>query len=93
MRQVQSTCIGCETKQDLGYQYHPMPFMETQIQRIDFAESEEQHEEDEPWQNRTQRQEEFVSQRTDKHRQPKSVGIKQPFDIYKFNFQLLTFYF
>ena len=68
MRQVQSTCIGSETKQDLGYQYHPMPFMETQIQRIDFAESEEKHEENQPRQKRSQWQKELVSQRTDKHR-------------------------
>ena len=58
-----------------------MPTMETQVQRVHFAESEEKHEEDEPRQNGAERHQPLVEYGADDHREPEGVTIKQAFDI------------
>ena len=56
-----------------------MPFMQAQILRIDFAESKEKHEEDEPRQDGFQGQKPPVAEGTYQHREPEGIGIKGRF--------------
>ena len=65
-----------------------MPFMETQVERIHFAESEEKHKENEPREYWCEWQEEFITQCTDKHREPKGVGVKEFFQIHNSQFTI-----
>ena len=73
--------IGSEREKHLRSQYHPMPFMQAQIERVDLAERKEQHKEDPPGQGRLEGQKELVADCTDQHREPQSIRIKQTFDI------------
>ena len=54
-----------------------MPTMEAQVQRVHFAESEKEHEEDEPWQNGAERHQPLVEYSADDHREPEGIGIKK----------------
>ena len=54
-----------------------MPTMEAQVQRVHFTESEEEHEEDEPRQNGTERHKPLVAQGADDHREPQRVTIEK----------------
>lgn len=40
--------VGGEGEEELRRQDDPMPFMQTQVERIDLAERKEEHKEDQP---------------------------------------------
>ena len=54
-----------------------MPFMQTQVERVDLTERKEEHKEDQPRQQRSERRKEIVPEPTDQHRYPKGIRIKQ----------------
>ena len=83
--------ICCETKEKLGKKDESMPFMEAQVERIHFAESEEKHKENEPREYWSERQEEFITQCTDEHREPEGVGVKEFFQIHNSQFTIYNF--
>ncbi len=74
---------GIRTKGEnqLCDEQHPMPFVQTEIERIDLAEGKKEHEENPPRKGGLEGQEELVTEGTDEHREPEGVGIKQAFDI------------
>ena len=73
--------IRSEAEGDLCGQYDPVPAMQAQVKGVHFAESEEEHKKDEPREDGTQRQEPFIAEGTDEHREPEGVGIKEFFEI------------
>ena len=54
-----------------------MPFMQPQIQGIDLAEREKEHEKNEPRQRRSQRKKISIPHRSDEHREPKGGRIEE----------------
>ena len=84
MCEFEGEYVGCEAERQLCNEDDPMPFMKAEIQRVDLSESEEQHEEDKPRENGSQRKEVFVTKSTDEHREPESVAVKKLFQ-YKEN--------
>ena len=81
MREIHHSGIRSETQKQLRGENSPMPFMQTEIQRIDFAEREEEHKENQPRERRSKRQEEFIAESTDEHGNPEGVGIKPFFHL------------
>ena len=59
----------------------PMPAVQTEVERIDLAEREKEHKEDQPRECGFEGQKEPVTNDADEHRKPEGVGIKQTFDI------------
>ena len=70
---------GIRTKgeKQLCDQYHPMPFMETEVEGVDLTEGKKEHEEYPPRKGGLQRQKKLVTEGTDEHREPEGVGIKE----------------
>ena len=77
MGQTEHSGIRSETEDELRKEHRPMPFMETEVQRIHFAERKKEHKEDQPRQGGCQRQEQFIAKCSDEHREPEGVGIKE----------------
>ena len=77
--EIECAEIGDKTEGHLRSQDDPMPTMEAQVQRVHFAESEEEHEEDEPRQNGAEGNQPFVAHGADEHRKPEGVTIEDRF--------------
>jgi len=79
--QTHQQIITTDGKGQLDGKHNPVPFMQSQVQRIDLAEGEKQHKEDEPREYGTQGQKPFVADGTDEHREPKGIGIEYFFQL------------
>ena len=89
---VIDTGVGSQTEGDLGKEDNEMPFVQSQIQRVDLAESKEEHSEDQPRKCRFQREKTAIPECSDEHAEPKGVTIKKFFDIYHFVIYHLVIY-
>ena len=67
---VINTGVGSQTEGDLGKEDNEMPFVQSQIQRVDLAESKEEHSEDQPRKCRFQRKKIPIAECSDEHGQP-----------------------
>ena len=84
MRQRHGAEIDSQRHENLDKQHHSMPFMQTQVHRIHLAESEEEHEENQPGQDRFERNEPRIKNSADEHGEPKRVTVKDRFQIFDF---------
>jgi hypothetical protein len=83
MREIHHSGIRSETQKQLRGENSPMPFMQTEVQRIDFAKRKEEHKENQPRERRGKRQKEFIAESTYEHGNPEGVGIKPFFHCKK----------
>ena len=66
-REIEGQKVGGETENELCGEYDSMPFMQTQIEGVDLAEGEEEHEENEPGQDGLEGQEPWVENGSYEH--------------------------
>ena len=79
MGEIKDRGVGEETQEHLYGKDNPMPAMQTQVERVDLAEREEEHEENKPRQERLEGYEPRVGKGSDDHGEPESVGVEDRF--------------